>query len=432
MDASDRLTMAYVADLHIHSRYSRACSASLSIPNLAKWSEFKGIQLMGTGDCLHPLWQAELKNNLKDIGDGTYQYGETKFILTAEVACIYSENGRVHRIHTLIFLPSLDSAQKLSEALIKKGSNLSSDGRPILGLSTKQLCEVVFKTEPQALVIPAHIWTPWFSLYGSESGYDKFTDCFGEFSDQIYAVETGLSSEPAMNWRVADLDNKSILSFSDAHSMPRLGREVTLFGGDPNYMSLTKAIKNQNIVGTIEFFPEEGKYHYTGHRNCNVVYDPIQLKEKGETCPVCKRKLTVGVMQRVEDLATRSEKELELIIENGVTKSKKFSNKPGFRMLVQLEEIIAESLHSTVSSQKVKDLYERLVTTVDPELKILTKTSIDLLSMAAGEKVAEGVQRVREGKLSIEPGFDNTYGKVKIFDEEEISNNEEKKQVGLF
>lgn len=422
--------MAYVADLHTHSRFSRACSRDLNIPNLAKWSEFKGIDLMGTGDCLHPLWQAELKSSLKDIGNGTYQYGETKFILTTEVACIYSENGKVHRIHILIFLPSLDSAKKLSESLIRKGSNLSSDGRPILGLSSKQLCEVVLKTEPQALIIPAHIWTPWFSLYGSESGYDRFSDCFGEFSDQIYGVETGLSSEPSMNWRVNDLDNKSILSFSDAHSLPRLAREATLLGGEPSFTGFAQAIKKQNLIGTIEFFPEEGKYHYSGHRNCNIVYDSKQLKEKGEICPVCKSRLTIGVVQRVEELATRGINDLGLTIKDGVTSSTKFPQKPGFRMLVQLEEIVAEALKSTVSSQKVKDLYERLVTTVDPELKILTKTSIDLLSMAAGEKVAEGVQRVREGKLSIEPGFDNTYGKVKIWNEEEVSSNEQ--QTSLF
>ncbi|MBI3486437.1 DNA helicase UvrD [Candidatus Daviesbacteria bacterium] len=422
--------MAYVADLHIHSRFSRACSSQLNIPNLAKWSQFKGIDLMGTGDCLHPLWQTELKSVLKDVGDGTYLYGGTKFILTTEVACIYSEGGSVHRIHILIFLPSLDSTFKLSEVLTKKGINLVSDGRPIMGMSTKALCEIVFSVEPKALIIPAHIWTPWFSLFGSESGYDKFSDCFGDFSDQIYGIETGLSSEPAMNWRVSQLDQKSILSFSDAHSLPRLGREVTIFGGQPSFLDLSKDLKLKNIIGTIEFFPEEGKYHYSGHRNCNVVYSPEELKQKGEVCPVCKKRLTVGVMARVEDLATRTNEQLEIINDSGVIKSKAYPKRAGFRMLVQLEEILAESLNSSVSSQKVKDLYQRLVTTLDPELKILTKTKIELIAMSAGEKIAEGVKRVREGKLTIEPGYDNTYGKVKIFNEEEESKKQE--QISLF
>lgn len=421
--------MAFVADLHIHSRFSRACSSALNIPNLSKWAKLKGINLMGTGDCLHPLWQAELKKDLKEI-NGVYEYDGVKFLPTVEVACIYSEGGRVRRIHIVIILPSLESAEKLAQALTKRGINIISDGRPMMGMSSRELCEIVFKIEPEALIVPAHIWTPWFSLFGSESGYDKFEDCFGEFSDQIYAVETGLSSEPAMNWRVSQLDNKSIVSFSDAHSLPRLGREVTIFSGDLSFNGLRNSLKNQKIIGTIEFFPEEGKYHYSGHRNCGIVYDSKQLKEKGEICPVCKRKLTLGVLKRVEDLADRKEEDLRLKIDEGVTKSEKL-DKPGFRMLVQLEEIIAESMHSTVSSQKVKDEYFRLVTTLAPELKILTKMPIEDIAKAGGEKLAEGVKRVREGKLSIKPGYDNTYGIVKIWDKEE-EKSKDAEQVGLF
>ncbi len=432
------VNMAFVADLHIHSRFARACSRDLNINTLSSWAKYKGIDLVGTGDSLHPLWQTELKRDLKEMGDGTYEpkatgtsgQGAVRFLVTAEVACIYSEGGQVRRIHTLIMLPSLDAAAKLSEVLMKRGCNVSSDGRPILGLSSKALCEIVFKVEPQAIIIPAHIWTPWFSLYGSNSGYDKFEDCFGEFSDQIYGIETGLSSEPAMNWRVGDLDNKSIVSFSDLHSLPRMGREVTIFGGDLSYQGLRQALQKQNIVGTIEFFPEEGKYHYSGHRNCGIVYNPAQLKEKGKVCPVCKRPLTVGVMQRVEDLATRTSAELRIKNVEGVTKSEAFPNRPGFRMLVQLEEILAEAIGTSVNSKKVKEEYLRLVTTLDPELKILTKTSLDLISMAAGEKVAEGVKKVRAGDIHIEPGYDNTYGIVKIWSEEELKPQEE--QIGLF
>lgn len=421
--------MAYVADLHIHSRFSRACSSQLNIPNLAKWAKLKGINLMGTGDCLHPLWSAELRKDLKE-SDGMYEYDGVKFLPTVEVACIYKDKDKVRRIHIVVILPTLESATKLAQALTKRGINIISDGRPMMGMSSKELCDIVFKIESEALIIPAHIWTPWFSLFGSESGYDKLTDCFGEYSNEIFAVETGLSSEPAMNWRVSQLDGKSIVSFSDAHSLPRLGREVTIISGHPTFLDLRNALKNQNIIGTIEFFPEEGKYHYSGHRNCGIVYDSKQLKEKGEVCPVCKRKLTLGVLKRVEDLADRTIEGLRLKIEDGVTKSEELG-KPGFRMLVQLEEIIAESLNSTVASQKTKNGYHQLIERLGPELKILTKIPIEDISKSGGERLAEGVKRVREGKLSIQPGYDNTYGVVKIWNGEQ-EKKKDLEQVGLF
>lgn len=422
--------MAYVADLHIHSRYSGACSYELTIPNLAKWASWKGIDLLGTGDALHPMWQQELKTHLQDIGGGVYKNGETKFVVSGEISCIYSEGGKTRRIHLIVIYPSLDAAFKLSEVLKKTGAKLASDGRPILGISSKVLCDLVFGVDPEILIIPAHIWTPWYSLYGSNSGYDLLTDCFGEFSEKIYAVETGLSSEPAMNWRIPELDTKSIVSFSDLHSLPRLGREVTLINGKIGFEELSDALQNRDIIGSIEFFPEEGKYHYSGHRNCGVVLNPEQLKKNGEICPVCKKKLTIGVMQRVEELAKRSEKDLELYKDNGVLKSKKYPDRPGFRMLVQLEEILAESLGVAVKTIKVKTLYEKLVTGLDSELKILTKVQIPLIAMSAGDKVAEAVRRVREGQLTIEPGYDNTYGVVKIFNQED--NRSEKDQIGFF
>lgn len=425
--------MAYVADLHTHSKYAGACSREIDIPNMSKWALWKGIDLVGTGDALHPLWQSELKRDLTDAGGGIYLNGETKFVVSAEVSCIYGEGGKTRRIHLLLLFPSLDSAFRLSEKLVKKGAKLASDGRPILGLSSKQVCEIVFATDPAILVIPAHIWTPWFSLYGSNSGYNSITECFGEFSENIFAVETGLSSEPAMNWRVAELDTKSIVSFSDLHSLPRMGREVTIIGGSPTFEDLSDSLKSQNIIGTIEFFPEEGKYHYSGHRNCGIVYGPEALKKNGEICPVCKRRLTIGVVQRVEELAVRSEDELGLFKENGVLKSKMFPDRPGFRMLVQLEEILAETLGVAVKTSKVQALYQKLVTEVDTELKILTKVQPELIAMAAGEKVAQGVKRVREGQLTIKPGYDNTYGVVNIFEEDEEKMTAEKKeQVGLF
>ena len=416
--------MSFVADLHIHSRFSNACSSKLHIPNLALWAKYKGIDLMGTGDFLHPIWREELKRDLVEV-EGGYEYDGVKFLPTVEVACIYKEYGKVRRIHTLIFLPDLEAAEKLAQVLTKRGMNVVSDGRPILGLSSKQLCEVVFEVEPRALIVPAHIWTPWFSLFGSESGYDSFEECYGEFSDMVYGVETGLSSEPLMNWRVSQLDNKSIVSFSDAHSLPRLGREVTVFDGELSFEGLHNALKNQKVLETIEFFPEEGKYHFTGHRKCGVVYDQGQLKRNGEVCPKCGRKLTLGVLNRTEELADR---EVSGENNNGVISAKNLQ-RPGFRMLVQLEGIIAESMGFSVNAQKVKNEYIRFVAKLGPETEILTKCSIKDIEKLGGERVAEGVKRVREGRVVITPGFDNTYGKVRIWSDEEKASG---KQIGLF
>lgn len=416
--------MSFVADLHIHSRFSNACSKELTIPNLALWAKYKGIDLMGTGDFLHPLWRTELKRDLVEV-EGGYEFDGVRFLPSVEVSCIYKQGGRVRRIHTLIIVPNLESAEKLANAFEKRGMNIKSDGRPILGISSIELCKIAFDVEPLALIIPAHIWTPWFSLFGSESGYDFFNKCFGEFSDQVFAVETGLSSEPLMNWRVSQLDNKSIVSFSDAHSLPRLGREVTMLDGDLSFDGLRNSLMNLKVLETIEFFPEEGKYHFTGHRKCNVIYDQEQLKRNGEICPVCGKKLTLGVLNRTEELTDRK---VEVENKNGVIYAKNLK-RPGFRMLVQLEEIIAESLGFSVNSQKVKNEYIRFVTKLDNEINILTKASIEEIEKFGGEKIAEGIKRVRQGRVVIKPGFDNTYGKVKIWGDEE---KDQSKQVGLF
>lgn len=423
--------MAYVADLHIHSRFSRACSSALNIANLTKWAKIKGIDLLGTGDFLHPLWQAELKKDLRDLGNGIFEHDGVKFLLNSEISCIYSDKGKVRRIHLLVCLPSFDSLGKLTSEFLKRKINISSDGRPITRLSAYELTEVVWNIEPKGLVIPCHVWTPWFSLYGSESGYDFLTECFKDLSKQIYAIETGLSSEPAMNWRIAELDDKSIVSFSDAHSLPNLGREATIFAGGLNYDELVDDLKKQNLIGTIEFFPEEGKYHYTGHRNCGIAYSPKDLKEKGVICPICGKKLTVGVMQRVEDLATRSEADLKLKTENNVTRSELLQNRSGFRMLVQLDSIIAEALGMGSSSQKVQNMYDLMINQLGPELKILTRVSSDQIKAVAGSKIAEGIDRVKNCQLHIEPGYDGTYGVVKIWGETD-SDTEKAGQIDLF
>ena len=423
--------MAYVADLHIHSRFSRACSSQLTIANLSKWAKIKGIDLIGTGDFLHPLWQAELKRDLYDKGNGIFEHDGVKFLLTSEISCIYLDKGKTRRIHLLICLPSFEVLGKLTSEFLKRRINISSDGRPITGLSAKELSEIVWSIVPTGIIIPCHVWTPWFSLFGSESGYDFLTECFEDLSDKIYAIETGLSSEPAMNWRIAELDDKAIVSFSDAHSLSNLGRESTIFSGNLSFDELLSDLVNQNIKGTIEFFPEEGKYHYTGHRNCGVVYSIKDLAEKGVICPKCGKKLTVGVMQRVEDLASRETDDLELITDNGVVKSKKFPKRPGFRMLVQLSAVIAEAYDLGSSSQKVQNMLDLMIAQLGPELKILTKLSLDQIKAVAGSKITEGIDRVRQGQLHIEPGYDGTYGVVKIWGEDNNDNNAAV-QIGLF
>ena len=404
----------YVADLHIHSRFSRACSPQLNIPNLVSWAKYKGINLLGTGDFLHPLWLAELKSQLKDDGSGflSHDGSEIKFVLTVEIASMYSHGGRGRRIHNLIFMPGFESAEKFQKALLGRRATLASDGRPIVGISSKELLQMALDASSNALFIPAHAWTPWFGIFGSESGYDSLEECFEDLTDRVYGVETGISSDPAMNWRITELDNRSILSFSDAHSLPNLGREATVIEGDlsSGYSGLFGAIKDQKIAGTIEFYPEEGKYYYTGHRNCLVKYDPDEEKKNGVICPKCKRSLTVGVMSRVEQLAKRP---------SGET-----LNRPGFKKLVPLLQIIAEALHSTPTSQKVLNEYKKLVTNLGGEIKVLTKAEISEIAKLSGPRIAEGVDKMRKGNIVIDPGYDGVYGIVKIW--------VEVPQLGLF
>ena len=431
--------MSYVADLHIHSRFSRACSQQLNIPNLVEWAKYKGIDVLGTGDFLHPLWLTELKSQLKEDGSGFLMHdgSEIKFVLTVEIASMYSQNGKGRRVHNLVFLPDFASAQVFQKSLLARRATLGSDGRPIVGIPSKELLRLALEASDKALFIPAHAWTPWFGIFGSESGYDSLEECFEDLTQYIYGVETGLSSDPAMNWRIKELDNRSIVSFSDAHSLPNLGRESTVINEklEDGYQGIFAALKNQTIAGTLEFYPEEGKYHYTGHRNCNVKYTPEDTRLKGTICPVCKRGLTVGVMERVEKIAGRSNEELGTRNEEGIIKSTKYPNRPGYRMLVPLHQVIAEAFGNAPTSQKVLNEYKKLVTTLGGEIKVLTKISIDDIAKISGEKVAEGVDRVRGGDLVIDPGYDGVYGVVKIWDHGEKIMEEEKReapQLGLF
>ncbi len=415
--------MKIVADFHIHSRFSRATAHDITIKNLSQWMKKKGVNLLGTGDFTHPMWFKELKENLEPAEEGLYRLkGDndekniSRFILTTELSCIYSQGGKGRRIHLVVLAPSLEVVQKINIALSWQG-NLQSDGRPILGLSAIELVKLLFSISPDIVIIPAHIWTPWFSLFGSMSGFDTVEECFGEWANKIFAIETGLSSDPQMNWRLSQLDNFSITSNSDSHSVPKIAREANVFNTELSYFKIIEAIKSgipvnyskdsSQFLYTIEFYPEEGKYHYDGHRLCNVCLSPVEAKKINNICPKCHRPLTIGVMHRVEDLADRPV-------------DYKPSNRPPFKKLVPLLEIIAEVMNSTVAAKKVQNEFERLINIFRDEISILTDISIKDIEAESDYKLAEAIKRVRENKLVISPGFDGEYGKVKIFADDEI------------
>jgi uncharacterized protein (TIGR00375 family) len=394
---------------------------------------------------------------LAEYSEGIFQSRENptgaKFLLSAEISCIYVQGGKQRRIHILVFAPSMAAAGKISEELVKRGCNLSSDGRPIIGLTAEQLAEVVFSVEERCLVIPAHAWTPWFSLYGSKSGFDSIGEAFGKYAGRIYAVETGLSSDPAMNWRVMDLEKRTIMSFSDAHSGAKLGREATVFGfrkeitsnksTDFSYDDIYWAIgerflgKNKGkleIVYTIEFYPEEGKYHYTGHRNCGVIQTPEETRKRGTICHVCGKPLTVGVMHRVEELAQTDLRPEKRKGKSGVTGYFNGSDKtrPGYVMLVPLLEIVAEVYGTGMGSKKAGEIYTQLTERFGNEFNLLLGTEPAEIEREGGKKLAEAVEKVREGSITIKPGYDGVFGTVKIGEETEEKDVEKKEQMVLF
>lgn len=440
-----------IADLQLHSRFSRAVSKAMTIPAIAAWARRKGIGLVATGDWTHPMWFREVERDLEELGNGLlklkhggvsgdailqpkFETQDPLFLLATEVSCIYSQNGKGRRVHTLIWVPTLASARAISKEMTKRGCNLLSDGRPIIGLTSIQVAELVLTIEPKALVIPAHCWTPWFSVFGSMSGFTSIEEAFGPYAKYIYAVETGLSSNPSMNWQIRELDARSIVSFSDAHSGAKLGREATVFEmpGAMNYDAVYDAIRGStarnapHIAYTIEFHPEEGKYHWSGHRACHVRRSPRDTAANGAACPVCGKLLTQGVEQRVGELAGRSEEDLKLETFEypmagaagiRMTRSRAFANRPPFVMLVPLIEIIAEAMGTSVASKKVQALYVRLTDEVGTEFSILLQAPLEAVARVAGERVAEGVRRVRRGELVIDPGYDGVFGVVKIWND---------------
>ena len=409
--------MRIVADLHIHSPFARAVSKEMTLENLDYWARLKGINVMGTGDFTHPAWVKEIKAKLEPAEGGLYKLKNTttpgvafstRFMLTAEVSSIYSKGGKVRRIHNLVFAPSIETVEKINAALGWRG-NLKSDGRPILGLDAKELAKIVFGIDNDAVIVPAHCWTPWFSIFGSMSGFDSIEECFEEFAPKIFAVETGLSSDPAMNWRWSRLDNVALISNSDSHSLTRIGREANVFDCSLSFDGIISAIKShdsQKFLFTIEFYPEEGKYHYDGHRACKYSASPEETKMNGKMCPVCKKAVTVGVMNRVATLADRPV-------------GAKHGKAIPFKNLVPLDQIIAECFGVGVSSKKVKQEYITLLERAGSEFKVLGEASAEELKSVTLPEIVEGIMRVREGRLHIEPGYDGEYGKVKIFGENE-------------
>lgn len=409
----------YLSDLHIHSRFSRATSRDGDLPHLDWWARRKGIALVGTGDFTHPAWRAELRQQLVPDGNGLYVLrgglrlpqeapdGQPRFVITGEISCIYKRHGKTRKVHHLILLPSLDAADELSARLEAVG-NIRSDGRPILGLDSRDLLALTLDACPDAEFIPAHIWTPHFAMFGAFSGFDSIGECFGDLSAQIHAVETGLSSDPPMNWRVSALDGLTLVSHSDAHSPAKLGREANLISAELSYAGLTRAIRTgEGFEGTIEFFPEEGKYHLDGHRACGVCLTPAEAIERGGLCPVCGKKLTIGVEHRVEDLADRP------------AGFRPGSARP-FESLAPLPEVIAASTGLSASGKKALALYERMLQTLGPEFPILRDIPTEDIERVAGPCVAEGIRRLRRGQVERRPGFDGEYGVISLLTPAEI------------
>jgi len=419
----------FIADLHIHSRYSRATSRDMTPEGISYWSQLKGIRVVGTGDFTHPGWVRELQdrlvrqeNNLyklKDAPDGVPSRcrSDVFFIPTAEISCIYKKGERIRKIHLIIIMPSLELVTAFNARLSRIG-NITSDGRPILGLDARTLLEMVLQISEDSLVIPAHAWTPHFSIFGAFSGFDSIEECFEDLSDSIYAIETGLSSDPPMNWRLSELDRVRLVSNSDAHSPSKLGREANIFESVLSYEGILNAIKSgKGFEGTIEFYPEEGKYHFDGHRNCSVCLSPEETRKHGKRCPICGRPLTVGVMHRVEMLADR---------DDGYRPPEA---KP-FYSAIPLQEIIAEALKAGVNTKKVQALYMKMLNDLGPEFDILLEVDIEEIKRSAGEVVAEGIKRMRKGEVHISPGFDGEFGKIRLF--EEVERQEIKGQALLF
>src|SRR3989339_126490 len=425
--------MRYIVDLHVHSRYSRSCSKNLTLSNMSTWARAKGIDVLATSDFTHPAWLKEIetklepaenglfslrKNFVSEDGGGNYDAApqakdkrDMRFILSTELCCIYKKSGRVRRLHLVVLSPTVAAVKSIVSNLEGMGKNLKSDGRPILGLDAKEIVKMALEADERCEVIPAHAWTPWFSIFGSQSGFDSLEECFDELTPYIHAVETGLSSDPPMNWRLSALDRLVLVSNSDAHGLRNLAREANVFELDSlSYDSILTPIRERDaskFVYTIEFFPEEGKYHTDGHRNCGFSCDPEQTERLGGRCPKCGKLLTRGVLGRVHALADRQMGDRP----NGA---------PDFKHVVPLEEIIADTFGRGKATKSVGLTYRELLEKLGPEFDVLLDVSTSDIAAVAGERIAEGVSRVRDENVFVDPGFDRQYGTVKVFQDSEI------------
>ncbi|MFA5127840.1 MAG: endonuclease Q family protein [Patescibacteria group bacterium] len=419
-----------IIDLHIHSKYSRACSKDLELPKIASACVKKGIDICATGDYTHPMWFEHIKDNLEEIADsGLYRLKranatssasggrETRFILSTELSCIYKDKDATRRLHLVVLAPNISAVAKLNEYLANLGCNLRSDGRPILGLKAKEVLKILLEIDERFMLIPAHAWTPWFSIFGSKSGYDKLEDCFEELSPHVCALETGLSSDPAMNHLWSALDKYTLVSNSDAHSLDKLGREANVFEfnneKEITYDEICRVIKTgdkKTFKYTIEFFPEEGKYHFDGHAPCAVCLTSAQTKKENYLCPKCKKKITVGVLHRVEDLADREEKNIP----------DKFIP---HKYIVPLLEIIASVFEVGVNSKRVHAEYENLIKNIGHEFYILIDAPIEKIKKETNnENIALAIANMREGKIGVFPGYDGIFGRIDL-----LQNNKKKR-----
>jgi DNA helicase-2/ATP-dependent DNA helicase PcrA len=422
------------ADLQLHSKYSQAVSKSLTITELYRWGALKGIHLLATGDWTHPQWRKEIGETLEETGRGTLRIrnqtnsdvGKPEFLLATEISSIYSQGGKTRRVHNLVWVPSLEIADRVIAELQKRNCNLKSDGRPIVGISSKDLLALLLDIDERNMLIPAHCWTPWFALYGSKSGFDSIEECFENLAPYIYAIETGLSSDPAMNWRIKELDFRSIVSFSDAHSAPKIGREITAFEVEEvSYENIRLSVQNTHneqrtpynrIAYTVEFYPEEGKYHWDGHRKCEYRQTPAETREKGITCPACRRPLTVGVEYRIDQIAGRDPViPVEKYDDHGVRwMHHPEGTRPPFVNMVPLQEIISAAVGVGVKSKRVQGIYTKLVESVGPEFQILLTASLDKVAHHTSPEIAYAIQQVRGGNVTVDPGYDGVFGGVSI------------------
>lgn len=417
--------MRFYADLHIHSKYSRATSKNLDLEHLVLWAARKGIRVLGTGDFTHPAWMEEIRERLEPAEPGLFRptgaflkdmvarhgwtpgMDDVRFMLEVEISTIYKRGEKVRKVHHLLYAPDLEKAGRISERLARIG-NLASDGRPILGLDSRNLLEITLEAGEGCFLIPAHIWTPWFSAMGSKSGFDSIDDCYGDLADQIFAVETGLSSDPPMNWKLSSLDRFTLVSNSDAHSPPKLGREATVFDTEPDYFSMKRALETgEGFCGTVEFFPEEGKYHMDGHRKCGIRLEPEESARLNDRCPECGGKLTIGVLNRIHELADREV-------------GQRPAGAAGFTSFISLNEVLSELLGTGPNTKTVGRMYDRLLTSVGSELFILGEASLEDLRREGPPLLDEALRRMRQGEVIRNSGFDGEYGTIKLFNEGEL------------